>query len=131
MTGLRVLVAVAVAVALSLSPPAFAKKARDWQTGTVLDPQHSPYFTASTNDPPYGGATDVPLMKVYEPFLVEGADAAYFLREGRRWECRKPANLKQGGPVKFAVAGRKMFVLDDNGREHRMEITKQVPRAAR
>jgi len=128
MTGLRILVA--VAIALTLSPQAFARKAREWQTGAVLDPQHSPYFTASTNDAPYGGAADVPLMKVYEPFLVEGATSAYFVREGQRWERRKPANLKIGGPVKFAVEGRKLFVVDDNGKEHRMEITKQVPRAA-
>ncbi|MGA2184708.1 MAG: hypothetical protein ABSH47_16940 [Bryobacteraceae bacterium] len=128
MSGLRVLVV--VAVALSLSPQAFARKAREWQTGTVLDPRHSPYFTASTNDAPYGGATDVPLMKVYEPFLLEGDTTAYFVREGLRWQRRKPANLKPGGPVKFAVEGQKMFVLDDDGREHRMEITKQVPRAA-
>ncbi|MGA3027141.1 MAG: hypothetical protein ABSF98_20475 [Bryobacteraceae bacterium] len=128
MTGLRILAA--VAVSLSLSPQAFARKARDWQTGTVLDPQRSPYFTASTNDPPYGGATDVPLMKVYEPFLVEGGAAAYFAREGQRWEWQKPANLKPGDSVQFAVVGRKMFVIDDNGKEHRMEITKQAPRAA-
>ena len=128
MSGLRVLVA--VAIALSLSPQAFARKERAWQTGTVLDPRHSSYFTASTNAPPYGGATDVPLMKVYEPFLLEGDTTAYFVREGQRWERRKPANLKIGGPVKFAIVGQKMYVLDDSGKEHRMEITKQVPRAA-
>lgn len=113
-----------------MSPQAFAGKARDWQTGTVLDPHHSPYFTASTNDPPYGGAADVPLMKVYEPFLIEGETTAYFGREGLRWQWKKPANLKLGGPVKFAVAGRKMFVIDDNGKEHRMAITKQIPRGS-
>jgi hypothetical protein len=128
MSGLRILVT--VAVALSLSAPAFARKAREWQTGTVLDPRHSPYFTASTNDPPYGGATDVPLMKVYEPFLLEGPGSAYFAREGQRWEWKKPANLKPGEPVKFAVVGQKLFVLDDAGKEHRMQIAKQVPRAA-
>ena len=128
MGGLRILVA--VGILLSLSPQGFAKKTRDWQTGTVLDPQHSAYFTASTNDAPYGGRTDVPLKKVYEPFLFEGATTAYFVREGQRWEWRKPANLKVGGPVKFAVVGQKMFVLDDTGKEHRMQITKQVPKLA-
>jgi hypothetical protein len=124
MSGLRVFVA--IVVALSLSSPAFARKTREWQTGTVLDPRHSSYFTASTNDAPYGGNADVPIRKVYEPFLFESATAAYFVREGLKWEWQQPAVLKVGGPVKFAIVGQKMFVQDDNGKEHRMEITKQM-----
>ena len=119
----------AVAVALCAHP--FAKKERDWQAGTVLDPQNSPYYTASTNDAPYGDHGDVPVKKVYQAFLFEGATTAYFVREGLRWEWQKPAQLKVGGPVKFAIVGEKMFVLDASGKEQRMEITKQVPKIDR
>ncbi len=126
MSAIRILVLVSLAFSLSAHP--FGGKTRDWQTGTVLDPQHSPYFTASTNDAPYGGKADVPLKKVYQSYLLEGATSAWFVREGLSWEWRKPANLKPGGPVKFAVVGQKMFVLDSDGREHRMQITRQVPK---
>ncbi len=126
MSALRILFVLAVAASLSAHP--FASKERDWQTGTVLDPQHSVYFTASTNDPPYGGAHDVPLMKVYDSFLLEGANTVYFVREGRRFDRHKAADLKVGAPVKFAIVGEKMFVLDDNGKEHQMVITKQEPK---
>jgi len=128
MSALRILTL--AAIALTLDPQMYAKtKDRDWQTGAVLDPLHSPYFTASTNDAPYGGNVDVPLMKVYDSYLFEGAGSAYFVREGRRWERTKPANLKPGDSVKFAVDGQRIYVLDPNGKEHRMELVKQVPRA--
>jgi len=32
------------------------------------------------------------------------------------------------GPVKFAIEGRKLFVLDDNGKEHEMEIIERILR---
>jgi hypothetical protein len=127
MSGLRILMV--IAVALALGPQTFAKKTREWQVGTVLDLQHSPYYTESTTDAPYGGKADVPLMNVYDPFLIENETTVYFVREGRRFERTKPANLKPGDAVKLAIEGEKMYVLDANGKQHRMEITKQVPRA--
>ena len=32
------------------------------------------------------------------------------------------------GPVKFAIEGRKLFVLDDDGKEHEMEIIERILR---
>jgi hypothetical protein len=32
------------------------------------------------------------------------------------------------GPVKFAVEKRKLFVIDEDGKEHEMEIVKKVLR---
>ena len=37
-----------------------------------------------------------------------------------------PANLTVNAPVKFAIEKRKLFVIDDDGKEHEMEIIKQV-----
>ncbi len=113
---------------IALAVPAAARKEREWQTGKVLDPQNSPYYTASAVDAPYGGKSDEPVMKAYEPFLIEGPASAYFARQGLRWEWSKPAQLKPNGTVKFAVDGDRLYVIDDAGKEHRMEITKTVPR---
>jgi hypothetical protein len=43
-----------------------------------------------------------------------------------RWKWSKPAILTVNGLVKFAVEKRKFFVIDDEGKEHEMEIVKQV-----
>ena len=40
----------------------------------------------------------------------------------------KPANLTVNGPVKYAVEKRKLYVLDEDGKEHEMEIVKKVLR---
>jgi mRNA-degrading endonuclease HigB of HigAB toxin-antitoxin module len=53
---------------------------------------------------------------------------AYLAQERlkRRWS--KPANVKVNAPVKFSVVDRKLYVLDENGKEHEMEIVKKVLR---
>jgi hypothetical protein len=66
------------------------------------------------------------VYRVYETFLIEGQTYAYLAQERLRWKWSKPANLTVNGPVKFAVEKRKLFVVDDDGKEHQMEIIKKV-----
>jgi len=121
-----------------------AEKAREWQTGKVLDSERSRYFAgtvgnanttgtaqANGNYGSYQGHTNTSqtaVYRVYETFLIEGETHAYLAQERlhRRWS--KPANLTVNGPVKFAIEKRKLFVIDDDGKEHEMEITKKILR---
>src|SRR5713101_1789128 len=68
------------------------------------------------------------VYRVYETFLIEGETHAYLAQERLRWRWSKPANLTVNGPVKFAVEKRKLFVIDEDGKEHEMEIVKKVLR---
>ena len=134
-----------VAILLTLAHEAMgAEKIRDWQTGKVLDTQRSKYFagtvgnanttgTAQTNGDygTYQGHTNTSqtaVYRVYETFLIEGQTYAYFGQERLRWRWSKPANLTVNGLVKFAVEKRKLFVIDDDGKEHEMEIIKRILR---
>lgn len=119
-----------------------AQKQRDWQKGTVLDSQRSSYFagtvgsanttgTAQANGGygTYQGNTtssQAAVYRTYETFLIEGDTYAYMAQERLRWKWSKPANLTVNGPVKFAVQKRKLFVVDDDGKEHEMEIVKRI-----
>jgi hypothetical protein len=119
-----------------------ADKIRDWQTGKVLDSERSRYFagtvgnanttgTAQTNGNygTYQGNTNssqTAIYRVFETFLIEGEKYAYLGQERLRWRWSKPANLTVNGPVKYAVEKRKLFVIDDDGKEHEMEIIKRV-----
>ena len=121
-----------------------AEKERDWQTGKVLDAQRSRYFAGTVgnanttgtvqtdgNNGTYQGNTassQVAVYRVYETFLIEGETHAYLAQERIRWRWSKAANLTVNGPVKFAVEKRKLFVIDDDGKEHEMEIVKKVLR---
>jgi hypothetical protein len=121
-----------------------AEKKRDWQTGKVLDSQRSSYFagtvgntnttgTAQANGG-YGtyrgnsNTTQTAVYRVYETFLIEGETMAYLAQERLKWKWSKPANVTINAPVKFAIEKRKLFVIDEDGKEHEMEIVKKVLR---
>lgn len=119
-----------------------AEKRRDWQTGTVLDSQRNRYFAgtvgnanttgtaqANGNYGTYQGQTttsQTAVYRVYETFVIEGDTYAYVAQERLRWKWSKPANLTMNGSVKFAIEKRKLFVIDDDGKEHEMEIVKRI-----
>ena len=121
-----------------------AEKQRDWQTGKVLDSQRSRYFAgtvgnanttgtaqANGNYGTYQGNTNssqTAVYRVFETFLIEGDTHAYLAQERLKWRWSKPANLTVNGPVKYAVEKRKLFVMDEDGKEHEMEIVKKTIR---
>jgi hypothetical protein len=121
-----------------------AEKKRDWQIGKVLDSERSSYFAgtvgnanttgtaqANGNSGKYQGQTNTSetvVYTVYQNFLIEGETHAYLAQERLRWVWSKPANVTVNGPVKFAVEKRKLFVIDEDGKEHEMEIIKKVLR---
>src|ERR1035437_10880253 len=137
----KLFVGIAVAV-VSVNMANAAEKQRDWQTGKVLDSQRSRYFAgtvgnanttgtaqANGNYGTYQGNTNTSqtaVYRVYETFLIEGETHAYLAQERLRWRWSKPANLTVNGPVKFAIEKRKLFVIDEDGKEHEMEIVKKV-----
>lgn len=118
------------------------EKKRDWHMGKVLDSDRSRYFAgtvgnanttgtaqANGNSGTYQGHTntsETAVYAVYQNFLIEGESTAYLAQERLRWRWSKPANLTVNGPVKFAVEKRKLFVIDEDGKEHEMEIIKKA-----
>jgi hypothetical protein len=121
-----------------------AQKQRDWQTGKVLDSQRSRYFAGTIGNANTNGTTQsngnygtyqgntntsqTAVYRVYETFMIEGETHAYLAQQRLRWRWSKPANLTVNGPVKFAVEKRKLFVIDEDGKEHEMAIVKRILR---
>jgi hypothetical protein len=129
-------------IVLTITTTIAADKQRDWQMGKVVDTERNRYFagtfgnsqTAGTvqangNNGTYQGtttSTDTAVYRVYETFIIEGETYAYVAQERLRWKWSKPANLTMNGPVKYAVEKRKLYVIDDDGKEHKMEVVKRV-----
>jgi hypothetical protein len=124
---------------VSLCAFAGAEKQRAWKTGKVLDAERSRYFagtvgdantTGSVNDNgSYNGNTNssqTAIYRVYEIFVIEGDTYVYQAQEHIKWRWSKPANLTVNGPVRYAVEKRKLFVIDDDGKQHDMEIIKRT-----
>lgn len=118
-----------------------ADKQRDWQTGVVRDSSRSRYFAgivgdANTNgtvndNGAYSGQTsssEIAVYRVYQNFEIEGDQYVYLAQEHLKWRWSKPADLTINGKVKYAVENRKVYVIDDEGKEHEMEIVKKVLR---
>ena len=136
---------IAVVLLLALAHVAAgAEKKRDWQMGKVFDSQRNRYFAGTVGDAnttgtvqtsgDYGtyqgntSSSQIAVYRVYQTFLIEGDTHAYLAQERLRWKWSKPANLTVNGPVKFAAENRKLFVIDEDGKEHEMEIVKKVLR---
>jgi len=134
-----------VAVVLALLPAMTlcAEKARSWQSGKVVDTERSRYFagtvgsgnatgTIQDNGTYQGNTTtsQTAVYRVYQTFAIEDGTQVYLAEERLRWRWSKSANLTVNGPVKFAVEKRKLYVIDDDGKEHEMEIIKHVLKQA-
>lgn len=117
------------------------EKQRDWQTGTVRDSSRSRYFAGTiggansngtvNDNGSYNGTTSssqTAIYRVYQNFEIEGDQFVYLAQEHIKWRWSKPADLTVNGKVKYAVEKRKLFVIDDEGKEHEMEIVKKVLR---
>lgn len=126
---------------LGCAVAAAADKPHDWQSGIVLDSNRTRYFAgtvgnANTNgtindNGNYNGntsASEVAVYRVYQNFVIEGDQYVYLAQEHIKWRWSKPADLTVNGKVKYAVEKRKLFVIDDEGKEHEMEIVKKTLR---
>jgi hypothetical protein len=117
-----------------------AAKQRDWQDGKVLDSQRSRYFagtigntssSGTVGDGTYSGTsngTQTAVYRIFETFVIEGEKYVYLAQERLRWRWSKAANVTVNGPIKYAVEKRNLFVIDEDGKEHEMEIVKKTLR---
>ncbi len=127
---------IAVVFALVVTSPSFGRKKppdRIWQMGKVLDSQRSQEFAGTVDQP---GAvingrriTNDAKAVVYQTqqiLVIESDTYTYTVSEmpGRA----KPANVTVNGRVVFAIEGTILYLLDDDGKEHKTEITKKVLR---
>ena len=66
------------------------------------------------------------MYNTVEDYTIESDKFMYLSRERLRSERSKPALLTINGPVRFHVEGRKLVILDNEGKEHEATIVKQV-----
>lgn len=87
-------------------------KDRNWQMGKVTD--------EATTTNTYAG--QAPRQTV----VIACAGYTYTAELILRWRWSKDANLTVNTPVKFAVERRKLFLVDDSGKQYELNIVKRV-----
>lgn len=126
--------ALAVGFILLIAPqcPA-ASKITSWEIGKVLDADREQQLVGTAErSSTYGAATHSTtsaLYNAYEEYAIESDEFLYLTREHLQSVRSKPALLTINGPVKFHVDGRKLVILDNEGKEHKTTIVKQVSKA--
>lgn len=112
-------------------------KDRIWQDGSLLDTRSNKYFPrtepTAENDKslssrmfadPQSVSTS---LTVYDHYVVESANAAYLVERGR-FKSAKALVLRPNQPVKFAVEKKKLWLLDEEGKQQEAVILMQVER---
>jgi hypothetical protein len=109
------------------------------ENGTFEASAHSTSYGDSTNtqiDGSYSGGrntstsgSSIPMYRVYDNLVIEGTDTVFVTSERIRWRWSKGAHVAVNGSVQYYVDGRKLHVLDEDNKEHTMEIVKEIKKA--
>lgn len=98
------------------------KKPIEWHTGTLLDSTTERGTRLIANkDRAYEVRRD---NSFYE--IDDGEKYIYVVRRSMTSRRDKPIRLTVNGPVRFALAGDDILLLDENGKQHRLAIEKKI-----
>jgi len=114
------------------------QKQREWRTGKVLDTDRIAHY-AGTVSSASGSASDAwntaygqvsgsstPVYAVYQTYAIEWGNHVYVCQERLRWRWSKPAVLTVNGPVQFSMEKNRLYLKDEEGREHETKIIKKI-----
>ncbi len=76
----------------------------------------------------YGSSQAV--YKIYDNLVIEGADTVYVTSERLRWRWSHGTHAAVYDTIKYDVDGRKLHVLDEDNKEHTIEIVKEIRKRA-
>ena len=135
----KVHVAACVLVLITLSTFG-AERAREWQSGTLLETekQEVPQGATKTsntegsakqkgNKVDYSQTTTSTTTQDYDTFQVytiQGDTKTYVAREKLMFPWSKPANVAVGEKVKYAIEKNKLYLLDDDGKQHKAGVSR-------
>ena len=110
---------------------------RNWQTGTLTATQRQQVPTGSnsfsTTDSSVNNKGDYSQNTMrtksddydtYQVFTIQSGNITYVVREHLFFPWSKPADLVLGKPVRFAVDNNTMYLLDSDGKEHKLSVVK-------
>ena len=125
---------------IAAATTAVAANARNWQQGTLTETEQSKVKEGSTKNSNTDGTaknrgnktdysqntttTTTDNYETYQTYTIQGEHKTYVAREHLLFPWSKPANVTVGEPVKFAVEKNKLYLLDEDGKEHKATVAK-------
>lgn len=110
-------------------------KSRNWQKGTLVESEQSKVQEGSTRNTTTNGganttATTTPNYETYQTYTIDAGQKIYVAREHLLFSWSKPASATVGEPVKFAVEKGKLYLMGDDGKEHKTTLVKESLKTA-
>jgi len=127
-----------LAALLAVNTADLAAKDRQWETGTLLDSRERSYTNSNvtTERGTVPGVVDggtysrqkesYEVDTVWQEYAIKAGGYGYKAKQPLQWRWSKPAVVTVGGSVKFAIEGRSLYLVDDTGKEYRMELLQRV-----
>lgn len=117
-----------------------ADKPRDWKTGTLLETEKQQVLEGSTTTTNgeisaknKGNKTDFSRNSTsnttenydnFQVYTIQGDGTTYVAREKLLFPWSKPASVTVGAKLKFAVEKNTIYLLGDDGKQHKASISK-------
>lgn len=119
-----------------------AETARDWKSGTLLETEKQQVHTGSTNTTNSDGtikgkdkgkkaeysqqttSVDTDNYDHFQVYTIQADGKTYVAREKLMFPWSKPANVAVGEKVKYAIQKNTIYLLDDDGKQHKAGISK-------
>jgi hypothetical protein len=117
-----------------------ADNSRDWKSGTLLETEKQEVRTGSTNTSNSDGtikdkgkkadysqtttSTTTDNHDTFQVYTIQGDTKTYIARERLLFPWSKPANVTVGEKVKYVVQKNTIYLLDDDGKQHKTGISK-------
>jgi len=107
-----------------------AKHDRNWQDGQLLNAESSKVFlgtSTSGNGSTYGNYGNYNGFSrarygTQEIEVIDAGDKVYVVSRLIKYGWTKKANLTSNAPIKFALDGKNLYFLDDDGKEIKTTI---------
>ena len=117
-----------------------AAGSRNWQSGTLLETEKVEVKQGTTKTTQTDGtakdkgnktdysqtttSTTSDDADTFQVYTIKDEKKTYVAREKLLFPWSKPANVAVGEKVKFAVEKNTLFLLDDDGKQHKAGISK-------
>jgi len=126
-----------VALALCTSG---ADISREWKSGTLFETEKQQVLTGSTKRTNKDGtikdegrktdysqtttSTNTDNYDTFQVYTIQGDTKTYIARERLLFPWSKPANVSVGEKVKYVVQKNTLYLLDEDGKQHKAGISK-------
>ena len=118
-------------VLMTASIPCFAVdlKESDWKTGTLMEvwSEQGSRVIGTANR---GDAVLVDRGETTTYYKIDAGEVLYVAKHTYARKDEAPLNLAVNAPVKFAVQGHDLYLMDENGKPHKLRIEKKTPKKA-